>query len=1716
MKKIFRLSSIKEVLTIVVNKLKKNKRKVVIGLSAFLVVFISVFSFINLRYPTKINAYIAHVINKGRPANKYFDDEVFYKAVVDAYNKENKTSLSYITSLTDKQLKNIKSVSYLGFKSDPKEIKSTAGIEKLTSLTSLDLRFNSFSSIDLSKNTSLTYLNLYLNDLSSIDLSKNTALTYLDLDRNNLSNIDLSKNTSLIELNFDFNDLSSIDLSKNTVLTTLNLDENNLSSIDLSKNTSLTKLELYRNNLSNIDLSKNTNLTSLDLSSNKLSSIDLSKNTNLTSLDLKYNKLSSIDLSKNTSLTDLYLSSNKLSNIDLGKNTALTYLDLRFNSLSSIDLSKNTSLTDLYLISNKLSNIDLGKNTALTSLDLSYNSLSGIDLSKNTSLTYLYLYSNNLSSIDLSKNTALTYLDLRCNSLSSIKLYDNFDISKVSKTIGKQSAYQTIIDLGSNRIINLTKNYKYCYSSKIVIPSEVDIQTFIYNLGLQNLIAKVFNNDEETSSGKVKEGYILKLYYEDTEVDSVPIKIFENSVFDDEVFYKAVVDAYNKENNTSLSYTTNLTDEQLSSIKSVSYSGYEKSDSEKIRSATGIEKLTSLTSLYLSTNNLSSIDLSKNTSLTSLNLYRNNLSNIDLIKNTNLTDLYLSSNKLSSIDLSKNTKLTDLHLISNNLSSIDLSKNTSLTYLNLDNNNLSSIDLSKNTKLTDLHLKSNNLSSIDLSKNTSLKKYLDLDNNNLSSIDLSKNTYLTSLYLEGNNLSSIDLSKNTNLTSLDLKSNNLSSIDLSKNTKLNALYLYDTPLKLNAYVKENGTLTSFNIKMPEGSNKFYLTYEIEDNSIANFADNRLNGLKVGKTSATITLNGVYAPSSSTGNMKVDGTITVYDMTSNKYKINNDKKYIYTKNDVDSNTILSNIDFQYIKGKIEDNKLILYHDDVVEEEYKIINISSNTYDLTKDYIYDNNFNKNNINVVNGSLEEKDNTLNIKYNDEILDSKKIVKVASDIYDLSKDYIYDNNFNKDNINVVNGSLEEKDNTLNIKYNDEILDSKKIVKITSDKYDLTKDYIYNVNNSFDVSDIKCINCKAVYENNKLIIKYNDDVLKEIDVVSINFESSKYDLSKDYIYIGTGSFDESKIKSENITYEIENNILKLKYKDELLKSYKLVSVSSDVYQIKDKYLYVFDSMFDKSNIKVTNGTFDVANNKVIIKYDKDKLDEFDIVGISSSVYDLRNGYILLKTNEKLDLSLINTANVTLDLNGDTLNVLFNEEVIRTYKIVRYESSKYDLTKDYIYLGTKKFNKGDMVLENCIVEEKDNMLNIKYGDEIVRSYKLVRVSSNNYKVGNGYVYTKNEEFNSKLLDVTNASIEEQENSINIMYGKDKLDAFKLLKVTSDKYDLTKDYIYDNNFNKDNIKVTNVSLEEKDNTLNIKYNDEILDSKKIIKITSNTYDLTKDYIYIGNKELDKSKFNLTNCTLQVDNSTLNIKYDNDVLKSYKLVKIYSNTYDLNKNYIYVGNGIFDKNLLSVVNGTVNVLNDKIEIKYNNDVLKEFKLLKYSSNKYDLTKEYIYLGINNFDKNNISLVNLSLNVDDNYNLNIKNGDDVMKTYKLVSVSSSKYDLSKDNIRVTKSDGLDFKDIKVTNGTKEYLNDKLYIKYNDDILKVYTISTRAKGDITGDDKITIADVSLLYRHVRKTKVITDSETLEISDLTGDGKITIADVAKLYRYVRGKITEL
>ncbi len=137
-----------------------------------------------------------------------------------------------------------------------------------------------------------------------------------------------------------------------------------------------------------------------------------------------------------------------------------------------------------------------------------------------------------------------------------------------------------------------------------------------------------------------------------------------NPVFTDYNFYKCVVDAYNSKNKTSLPYTTNLTDTQLETITSLSCYGFNKPEIEKISNASGIEKLTLLTTLDLDNNNLSSIDLSSNPALTELSLSYNHLSSIDLSTNPALTTLYLYDNPWA-LDTIKIMKGDSSELITN-------------------------------------------------------------------------------------------------------------------------------------------------------------------------------------------------------------------------------------------------------------------------------------------------------------------------------------------------------------------------------------------------------------------------------------------------------------------------------------------------------------------------------------------------------------------------------------------------------------------------------------------------------------------------------------------------------------------------------------------------------------------------------------------------------------------------------------------------------------------------------------------------------------------------------------------------------------------------------------------------------------------------------------------------------------------------------------------
>lgn len=62
---------------------------------------------------------------------------------------------------------------------------------------------------------------------------------------------------------------------------------------------------------------------------------------------------------------------------------------------------------------------------------------------------------------------------------------------------------------------------------------------------------------------------------------------------------------------------------------------------------------------------------------------------------------------------------------------------------------------------------------------------------------------------------------------------------------------------------------------------------------------------------------------------------------------------------------------------------------------------------------------------------------------------------------------------------------------------------------------------------------------------------------------------------------------------------------------------------------------------------------------------------------------------------------------------------------------------------------------------------------------------------------------------------------------------------------------------------------------------------------------------------------------------------------------------------------------------------------------------------------------------------------------------------------------------------------------------------------------GDISGDGKLSTADVGKINAAVRGTKPLTDETQKMLADINGDGKITTADVGKLNAYVRGTLTK-
>jgi len=725
------------------------------------------------------------------------------------------------------------------------KVSDLTGIQDFKSLLTLEANRNNLKTIDLSQNTALRVLYLIDNQLTDIDLSNNPLLWSLDVNGNELTNLDLSKNTKLMHLSASYNKLTDINLSLNTQLTALSIDSNLLTSLDVSNNVLLTQILCSYNKIGTLDLSKNTKLVYINASDNKLYNVNIKNgannlvntsvyasfidnpylkciqvddvdfsNTNwskmkdaavvyssdacpdvepftlipdvnfenklialgidkdgpngkvatysidsvtslnvsksdisdltglqdfkaLTSLEAAENKLTTINVSNNTLLTNLNVSKNQLTSLNTSTNYRLLTLNCSANSIAALDLTENRSLSDLNCSKNAIAALDLSNLSDLTNLNCSTNALTALNVSRNKKLTVLSTSINKLENLDVSRNTALKEIDCADNELYNLNLQNGNNVNMERVIFG-----------------NFTQNPN-------LLCIQVDDAAFSNDKWIAKDATATYSSEACPLNGK----YTL-----------IPDPNFEKIL----IAKKIDIDGENGKVLTSR-------------IESVTY--LDVTDSTlKISDLTGIQDFKNLSTLYCSSANLTSLDLSKNVNLEVVNFSNNKLTSIDLSANTNLTSVAAYNNELTSLDLSKNTALKTLTVYGNVLTSLNISKNTALTSLDADNNQLSTLDISANTNLTKINLYNNQLTSLDFSKNPLLKE-IRITSNKIENINVSNLNALTSLVANNNQLSTIDVSRNTGLLSLEVSNNKLTAINVSLNTSLTALGVSKNQLK---------------------------------------------------------------------------------------------------------------------------------------------------------------------------------------------------------------------------------------------------------------------------------------------------------------------------------------------------------------------------------------------------------------------------------------------------------------------------------------------------------------------------------------------------------------------------------------------------------------------------------------------------------------------------------------------------------------------------------------------------------------------------------------------------------------------------------------------------------------------------------------------------------------------------------------------------------
>lgn len=336
----------------------------------------------------------------------------------------------------------------------------------------------------------------------------------------------------------------------------------------------------------------------------------------------------------------------------------LTTAEVKIKDLDGIQYFTGTTI--LNIISNEVSRIDLSKLVNLTELTLNFNAISEIDLSQNTKLQKLtYKRSTSaiptdgtsLSTIDLSKNTQLTDVALTYHTLTTINLENNTKLLN--------------LDLTSNT------------GTPFAIPDNIYNNLATSNGATPGGNTPAPDPDEGLYAVNKAFGEYLEYRLKDNFPNVMVVK--DNQyLIDEKEAVKVNIDL-------ELSKNGSIPDELVAAGLSTG--------ATKLTDLDGIQYFTGITALKLTSNELTSLDVTKLVNLTELSINNNKIGTLDVTKNTKLVTLNYNassksteSQKLISIDLTKNTALVTLSMTSHLLETINLDNNTALMKIDLSKN----------------------------------------------------------------------------------------------------------------------------------------------------------------------------------------------------------------------------------------------------------------------------------------------------------------------------------------------------------------------------------------------------------------------------------------------------------------------------------------------------------------------------------------------------------------------------------------------------------------------------------------------------------------------------------------------------------------------------------------------------------------------------------------------------------------------------------------------------------------------------------------------------------------------------------------------------------------------------------------------------------------------------------------------------------------------